>query len=124
MEQVRQAQRHVEKICRRLEKPELSALEQCEADVSRLIKCLQAIEAERGGTPSLETAEGRKFAVEILLLRRGVSRAQVLLDAAGRFCAGWAHLVALRTEPDPAGGYTSSGAAVIPIDQGTVVTHG
>ena len=124
VEQIRRARQHVEKICGLLERPEDGALERCETDLTKLIGCLEQLESARGGVPNPNTAEGWAFAAEVLKLRRGVSKAQVLLDAAGRFYAGWARLVALRTEEDPPGGYSSSGAEVVPIDRGTVVMHG
>jgi hypothetical protein len=124
MQQIAQAQRRIAKICRRLERPEPESLDRCGPDLEKLIGDLRQLESERGRFAGSDPAEDRAFAGEVRKLRQEVSKAMVLVEAAGKFYAGWAGLVALRTEEDQAGGYTSSGANVTPIDRGTVVMHG
>ena len=119
-EATKQAQQRLEKVCKRLERPTVEALDRCTDDLADTITYLSSLQRERPTAPD----EREKLAAEIGEIRQGIARATILLEAAGRFYSGWARLAALGTDGDVAPSNYSSSGKVVPIHPGTVVMDG
>ena len=123
LEQARQARRILEKVCTRLLRPTVEALDCGAVDLSIAAQCLQRLETSLA-QGERRAAVRQALELEIAHVRRELRCVQALVAGAGKFQAGWGRLMAAADEGT--GNYTAAGdaAAMTSAESGRVVLHG
>lgn len=122
IETAREVRRRLEIVCNRLEHPTPESMDATAGELNAAIRLLSELESV---LKSVGFLPGRMpaLAQEMSGIRRGVSRAQALLAAAGKFIEAWARLLGAE---DTSVNYTPTGVSgpVLAVDRGKVVLHG
>ena len=119
LERIRQARESLERVREKLLSPSAEALEAGALEVARAVDLLQGIaESDEDGKLGVRQA----LRAELSGLRRELGTVNELLQAAGRFYAGWAQLIS-GVDSGPSN-YTSDGKARQTETRRGLVIHG
>lgn len=91
LERIRQARQSLERVREKLLNPSAEALEAGAAEVALAVSLLQAMDPAASEMNQLGVKQAIRS--ELAGLRKGLRAVNELLQAAGRFYAGWAQLI-------------------------------
>jgi ferric-dicitrate binding protein FerR (iron transport regulator) len=124
IEEARRARKILEKTCERLLRPGTKALDSSATDLTMAVECLERLE-QAWKSRGRQTEGRQELAAEMERVRREIRKASALLEAANKFYAGWARLIAFGSD-EAQTNYTAAGkpSEVVAIDRSRMVLHG